>query len=137
MNRATPKLRIYAERLIADERSRSASAKSNPTVAFAIIEKLSPQFGPLMGAAGFRALLSRALLLANAEVAWLRELHVGEDGSLEGLDKLEAQANREEIAAGGIVLLARLLGLLTTLIGEELTLRLLSNVNGFELSQEN
>lgn len=137
MNRVKPKLRIYAERLVAYETSRTASSELNPTAAFVVLETLGPHFGALMGAAGFRALLSRALLLANAEVAWLRELHVGEDGSLEGLDKLEAQANREEIAAGGIVLLARLLGLLTTLIGEELTLRLLSNVNGLELSQEN
>ena len=137
MNRVKPKLRIYAERLVAYETGRTASSRSNPTAAFVVLETLSPHFGALMGAAGFRALLSRALLLANAEVAWLRVLHVRDDGSFEGLDKLEAQANREEIAAGGIVLLAQLLGLLTTLIGEELTLRLLSNVNGFELSQEN
>ena len=136
MNRATPKLRIYAERLIANEMSRNASSKSKPTAAFVVIEKLSPHFGALMGAAGFRALLSRSLVLANAEVAWLRELHVREDGSFEGLNELEAQANRDEIAAGGIVLLARLLGLLVTFIGEDLTLRLLSNVNDLELSSE-
>ena len=137
MNRVKPKLRIYAERLAAYEMGRTASSELNPAAAFVVLETLSPHFGALMGAAGFRALLSRALLLANAEVAWLRVLHVRDDGSFEGLDKLEAQANREEIAAGGIVLLAQLLGLLTTLIGEELTLRLLSNVNGFELGQEN
>ena len=137
MNRATPKLRSYAERLIANEMSGNASPETNPTTAIVVIKKLTPHFGALMGGGGFRALLSRALVLANAEVAWLSDLHVEADGSFEGLDKLEAQANREEIAAGGIVLLAQLLGLLTTLIGEELTLRLLSNVNGFELSQEN
>jgi hypothetical protein len=130
------KLRVYAERLIAYELSRNASSKPNPTAAFVVIEKLSPQFGALMGAAGFRALLSRSLVLANAEVAWLRELHIREDGSFEGLDELEAQANPEEIAAGGIVLLARLLGLLTTFIGEDLTLRLLSNVDDLELGPE-
>jgi hypothetical protein len=132
MNRATPKLRIYAERLIAFEMSRNASSESKPTAAFVVIEKLSPHFGALMGAAGFRALISRALVLASAEVAWLRELHVREDGSFEGLNELESQANPEEIAAGGIVLLARLLGLLVTFIGEDLTLQLLSNINGFE-----
>jgi len=136
MNRATPKLRVYAERLIAYELNRKASSKPNPTAAFVVIEKLSPHFGALMGAAGFRALLSRSLVLANAEVAWLRELHIREDGSFEGLDELEAQANPEEIAAGGIVLLARLLGLLTTFIGEDLTLRLLSNVDDLELGPE-
>ena len=136
MNRATPKLRIYAERLIADEMSRNATSKSNPTAAFVVIEKLRPHFGALMGAAGFRALLSRSLVLAVAEVAWLRELHVSEDGSFEGLSELEAQENPEEIAAGGIVLLARLIGLLVTFIGEDLTLQLLSNVNDLQLVSE-
>ena len=136
MNRTTPKLRIYAERLTAHEMRRNASSKPNPTAAFVVIEKLSPHFSALMGVAGFRALISRALVLASAEVACLSELHVRADGSFEGLNEFEAQANPEEIAAGGLVLLARLLGLLVTLIGENLTLQLLNNVNGFQLIPE-
>ena len=136
MNRATPKLRIYAESLIDYEMSRNASSKSKPTAAFVVIETLSPHFGPLMGAAGFRALISRALVLASAEVAWLSELHVNADGSFEGLNELEAQANPEEISNAGIVLLARLLGLLVTFIGDELTLQLLNNVNNLQLAPE-
>ena len=136
MNRATPELHIYAERLIANEVSRNASAKSKPTAAFAVIDKLSPHFGALMGVAGFRALLSRALMLAGAEVAWLGELHVRADGSFEDLKELEAQASPEEMSNAGIVLLARLLGLLVTLIGDELTLQLLSNINDLQLAPE-
>jgi hypothetical protein len=136
MNRATPKLLIYAESLIDYEMSRNASSKSKPTAAFVVIEKLSPHFGALMGAAGFRALISRALVLADAEVAWLRKVYVKEDGTFEGLNELEAQANPEEIAAGGIVLLARLLGLLVTFIGEDLTLQLLDNINNLQLIPE-
>lgn len=137
MSRAVPKLRTYAEKLIDDEMSRNASSKSNPAAVFVVIEKLSPQFSPLMGAAGFRALLLRALVLATAEVDWLGELHVGKDGSFEGLNELQTQPNPKEIVDGGIVLLARLLGLLVTLIGEDLTLRLLMNFNDIEFSQEN
>ena len=136
MNRATPELRIYAERLIANEVSRNASAKSKPTAAFAVMEELSPHFGALMGAAGFRALLSRALMLAGAEVAWLGELHVKADGSFEGLNDLVARANPDQISNAGIVLLARLLGLLVSLIGDELTLQLLSNINDLQLAPE-
>ena len=136
MNRASPKLRIYAERLIANEMSQNASSTSKTTAAFVVIEKLGPHFGALMGAAGFRALLSRALVLATAEVAWLSDLKVEADGLIEGLNELEAQANPEEIAAGGIVLLARLLGLLVTFIGEDLTLQLLSNINDLQLVPE-
>ena len=136
MNRATPKLRMYAEHLIAEEMSRNASSRSKPTAAFVVIENLAPHFGALMGAAGFRALLSRALVLAGAEVAWLAELHVKADGSFEGLNELEAKAKPEEISNAGIVLLARLLGLLVNLIGDELTLRLLSNINDLQLAPE-
>ena len=136
MNRATPMMRIYAERLVAYETSGPASSKSNPTAAFVVIETLSPHFGALMGAAGFRALISRALVLASAEVAWLSELHVKADGSFEGLNELQAQANPKEISNAGLVVLARLLGLLVTFIGEELTLQLLSNVNDLNLSPE-
>lgn len=136
MNRAAPKLRIYAERLIAYEMSRNASSKSKPTAGFVVMETLRPHFSALMGTAGFRALLSRALVLASAEVAWLSDLHVNADGSFEGLNELEAQANPEEIAACGVVLLARLLGLLVTLIGEDLTLQLLSNINDLQLAPE-
>ena len=136
MSRATPKLRIYAEGLVADEMGLNASTKSKPTAAFVVIEKLSRHFGVLMGSAGFRALLSRALVLASPEVAVLRNLHVRADGSFEGMDKLEALANPDEMSAAGIVLLARVLGLLVTLIGDELTLQLLSNINDLQLETE-
>ena len=89
-----------------------------------------------MGAAGFRALISRALALASAEITWLSELRVNADGSFEGLNELEAQANPEEISNAGIVLLARLIGLLVTFIGDELTLQLLNNVNDLQLDPE-
>lgn len=137
MNRVTPKLRIHAQRIIAYEMSRNASSKSTSAAAFVAIGTLGPHFGALMGAAGFRALISRALVLANAEVAWLHNLRVNKDGSFEGLNELEVQVSPEEIANGGIVLLAQLLALLVTFIGEDLTLRLLSDVNDFELGQEN
>ena len=136
MNRVTPKLRIYAAHLIAHEMSRDASSKSKPTAAFVVIEKLGPHFSALMGVAGFRALISRALVLANQEIAWLGDLRVREDGSFEGLNELEAQANPEEITAGGIVLLARVVGLLVIFIGEDLTLHLLSDVNDLQLAPE-
>ena len=74
MDRATPKLRIYAESLIDYEMSRNASSNSKPTAAFVVIEKLSPHFGALMGAAGFRALLSRSLMLEHFPISLHRIL---------------------------------------------------------------
>ena len=96
--------------------------RQKPPAAFLVDEKLRPHLTTVMGNVGFRALLSRALALAGAEVSWLRAVHVKADGSLEGLDELEVQVKPGEIAEGKIVLLAQLLGLLVAFIGENLTL---------------
>ena len=128
MNRATPKMRDLAERLIAYETSLNKSSKTKTPPPFSVGEKLRPHLATLMGNAGFRALLSRALVLTNREVAWLRAVHVKADGSFEGLDELDAQVDPEVIAKGRLVLLAQLLGLLVAFIGEDLTLRLVREV---------
>jgi len=80
MNRATPKMRDFAEHLIAYETSRNKSTKTKTPAAFSFAEKLRAHLAALMGNVGFRSLLSRALALANAEVAWLRAVHVKADG---------------------------------------------------------
>src|SRR5664279_1224869 len=128
MSRATPKMRDFAERLIAYETRGNKSSETKPPAVFLVGEKLRPQLAALMGNVGFRALLSRALALANAEVSWLRAVHVNADGSFEGLDELGAQVDPDEIFEGCVVLLAQLLGLLVTFIGELLTLRLVLEV---------
>jgi hypothetical protein len=121
-------MRDLAERLVAYETKANKSSKTKTLAAFLVGEKLRPDLAALMGSVGFRALLSRALALANAEVPWLRAVHVKADGSFEGLAELEAQVDPEEIFEGGIVLLAQLLGLLVAFIGEDLTLRLVREV---------
>jgi hypothetical protein len=121
-------MRDFAERLIAYETTKNKSSETKAQVAFLVAEKLRPQLATLMGNAGFRALLSRALALANAEVSWLRAVHVNTGGSFEGLDKLGAQVDPDEIFEGCVVLLAQLLGLLVAFIGEDLTLRLVREV---------
>jgi hypothetical protein len=123
-------MRDFAERLIAYETSGNKSSETKNWAASLVCEKLRPHLATLMGNVGFRALLSRALALANAEVLWLRVVHVKSDGSLEGLDELEleAQLDPEEIAEGCVVLLSQLLGLLVAFIGENLTLRLVREI---------
>lgn len=78
--------------------------------------------------AGVRALRSRTLVLAAADVPWLRAVHVKADGSFDGLDEVAGQIGQEDIAAGGIAVLAQLLGLLVAFIGEKLTLGLTREV---------
>ena len=117
-------MRDFAERLIAYETKGNKSSETKTVAVFLVGEKLRPHLVMLMGNVGFSALLSRALVLANAEVPWLRAVHVKADGSLEGLDALGAQVKPAEIFEGRVVLLAQLLGLLVAFIGGSLTLRL-------------
>lgn len=128
MSRATPKMRDFAERLIAYEAKGNKSSKTKTGAVFLVGEKLGPHLATFMGNVGFSALLSRALVLANAEIPWLRAVHVKADGSIEWLDKLEAQVDPVDIFEGRVVLIAQLLGLLVAFIGEKLTLRLVHEV---------
>ena len=121
-------MRDFAERLIAYETKGNKSSKTRTPAACLVVEKLRPHLAALMGNAGFRALLSRALVLANTDVPWLRAVHVKADGSLEGLGELATQVDPDEIFEGCVVLLAQLLGLLVAFIGENFRLRLVREV---------
>ena len=127
MNRPKPKMREFARQLIAYETRRGSSEAKSPA-AFLVCAKLRPQLATLMGNGGFRALLSRALVLANADAVWLRPVQVKADGSLERMDERTGQSSAKEIAEGGEILVARLLGLLEDFIGEDLTVRLVRDV---------
>jgi hypothetical protein len=121
-------MRNFAKRLMAYETSRNKSSETKTPAAFHVCEKLRPHLATLVGNGGIRALLSRALALAKAEVPWLRAVHVKADGSLEGWEELRAQLDPDEFFDGRVVLVAQLLGLLVAFIGESLTLRLVCEV---------
>jgi hypothetical protein len=128
MSRATPLMRGLAERLVALEAKRTRGQRIQTPVAFEVCEKLRPYLGTLMGKAGFCALLSRALALAEAEAPALRAVRVRADGSLGGCEEPEPPAEEQKVADGSVVLLAQLLGLLEAFIGRNLTLRILRDV---------
>jgi signal transduction histidine kinase len=75
----------------------------------------------LTGSAGFSSLVERALALAKRETDTLDVVKVKEDGSLDG-PAFSAEA------PGGALLIAQLLGLLITLMGDPLTMRFLYNI---------
>jgi hypothetical protein len=80
----------------------------------------------LIAAAGFHALLRRALSLASAEFVWLKGVRVeeGRGCSFVGLrDAAEGRSVGEVGEAFGAIV-ANVLWLLVTFIGEDLTLRL-------------
>jgi hypothetical protein len=123
MNTATPAMKDLARRLIALETSRDPS-EGLVGEAVQVCEKLRVPLAKLAGVAGFRSLMARAMTLATAEVPWLDSVQVRADGSLEGLDAAERQQGVVPGGEAGVVVVAQLLGLLVTFIGEPLTLRL-------------
>jgi hypothetical protein len=128
MSRASPRMRHFAKRLTVYERKANIAAETKSPPAFQVCEKLRTHLGTFMGAAGYRELMSCALPRAQAEIPWLGAVHVKADGTLEGLEELNAKRNPDELFEGGLVLVAQLLGLLTAFIGETLTLRFVREV---------
>ena len=128
MSQSTPQMLDFAERLIACETRGNKSSGTKTPAAFPVCENLRPHLATLMGNTGFRALLSRALARAEADLPSLRAMQVKADGSLAGLDKPEVQADPEERAKGSVVLVAQLLDLLVAFIGKTLMLRIVCEV---------
>ncbi len=120
-------MRELAECLIHYEAKKSPSA-SRAASAFHVCEKLRPHLSTLMGRAGFRALVSRALVLAATEAPGLHALQVGEDGALAGYEAFGSPAEAQKVTEGTLVLLAQILGLLDAFIGQDLTQRMLRDV---------
>ena len=118
-------MRSFAAHLMVHEARRSEPSE---VASFHVVDKLRPHLAALMGNGGFRALLARALVLAGAEVSWLRAVHVRVDGTLEGVEAIRAQLDPTEFLEGRIVLLAQLLGLLVAFIGPSLTSRLMGEI---------
>jgi hypothetical protein len=116
--------RDLAQRLVAYESAAGKTSEPTKFAAFRVCETLRQPICALAGATGFRSLLSRALTLARAEAPSLSAVQVAADGSLQSLDKLEPQIDKDLAREAGVILIAQLIGLLLFFMGEDLTLRL-------------
>ena len=128
MNNATSPLRDFARRLIDHEGGAKQAAGADLPPVVRVCEKLRAHLTTLMGKTGFQALLQRSLALGATEEPWLGTVTVDADGAWQGLGKSGAPDETKQVAEGGVVLLAQLLGLLTTFIGAHLTIRLVSEI---------
>lgn len=124
MNTATPAIRDFARRLVALEAARDEQPGAGGCQAARVCEKLRLPLSKLVGVVGFQSLMSRAVAMAAGEVPSLAAVRVLADGSLQGLDGLGNPGDAEAGNRAGLVVVAQLLGLLMTFIGEPLTLRL-------------
>jgi len=122
-----PQTRDLAQRLIAYEGAAGKASQPMELAAFRVCETLRRPVCVLAGVDGFRAILSRALALAKAEAPCLSAVRVAADGSLQGLDELGRQIDKDQAREGGAILVAQLLGLLLTFIGEAMTSRLVTS----------
>jgi hypothetical protein len=121
----SPQIREFAERLFADEAATASPSKAKMLVAFGVCEKLRRPLTTLAGVIGFHSLLLRALTLAKREAPSLSAVEVTADGSLQDGN---VEPNLDNHDDGGVLLVAHLLGLLFTFVGETLTLRLVHDV---------
>ena len=118
--------RDLALRLLAYEDAAGKASEPTEFAAFRVCAKLRQPLTTLAGAAGFRSLLSRALTLARAESPSLSAVQVAADGSLQGLDELRPQVDADQTREAGIILITQLLGLLVRVVGEAMTLQLVT-----------
>ena len=123
-----PESRYLAQRLLTYEAVAGKNSETTESAAFRVCAKLRRPLITLAGVAGFRSLLSRALTLARAEAPGLSAVQIAADGSLQGLDEMEPQIGKDQAREGGAILIAQLIGLLLTFIGEGLTLSMVQTV---------
>jgi hypothetical protein len=114
-----------ARHVLTLESGHSDSAKSEIECGVRACEKLRISLTKLAGTSGFSMLLARALALAIKKDPSLIPLHLGIDGCLTGVDEVRRGLNGSHVEHhGGAIVLAELLGLLVSFIGESLTLTL-------------
>jgi hypothetical protein len=125
------KTRDLARSLVACEADASTASLHTEPATVRVYEKLRRQLGAPVGADGFQALASRALALAKSESPRLSTVQITENGGLRGLGEVESEMRADEAGEAGeagIILIAQLLGLFLTFLGEATTLRLIEDL---------
>jgi hypothetical protein len=117
-----------ARSLVASEADAGTASLHTEPATVRVYERLRRQLGAPVGTDGFQALASRALALAKSESPRLSAVQVTANGGLRGLGEVESQTDSDEDGEIGIVLIAQLLGLFLTFLGEATTLRLIEDL---------
>ena len=122
------KTRDLARSLIASEAGASTTPLHTEPATVRVYERLRRQLTSPMGVDGFQALASRALALAKSQSRRLSAVQVTANGGLRGLGEVESQIDADVDGEAGIILIAHLLGLFLTFLGEATTLRLIEDL---------
>jgi hypothetical protein len=118
-------VRVFAREA---KKSRSPAALSGGMEASC--RRLHARLDPLIGAGGFRALLARALHLAAKEFPWLDAVYVEEHPAcgLKGLREAVKGLDAQSVGDAFALVLANIIWLLVTFIGEDIAFGLLREV---------
>jgi len=122
------KTRDLARSLVAREADATAASLQTEPATVRVYEKLRRLLGAPVGIDGFQALASRALALAKSESPRLSAVQVTPSGGLRGLGQVESLTGADEDGEAGIILIAQLLGLFLSFLGEATTLRLIEDL---------
>ena len=124
------KTRDLARNLVASEAGASATSLHAKPATIRVYEKLRRQLSAPVGVDGFQLLASRALALAKSQSPQLSAVQVTASGELRGLREIESQkgTGADEDDEAGVILIAQLLGLFLTFLGEATTLRLIEDL---------
>ena len=120
--------RELARSLVASEADAATSSLHSEPATVRVYERLRRQLGAPVGVDGFQALASRALALAKSESPRLSAVQITANGALRGLGEVQSQADADEDGEAGVILIAQLLGLFLTFLGEATTLRLIEDL---------
>jgi hypothetical protein len=122
------KTRDLARSLIASEADETTASLHTEPATARVYERLRRQLGASVGVDGFQALASRALALAKSESPRLSAVQLTVNGGLRGFGEVESRTDMEADGEAGIILIAQLLGLFLTFLGEATTLRLIEDL---------
>src|SRR5438445_13278541 len=118
MKRATMAVHDLARRLMAQEHRGSELPESRIRSGPQVCEKLGGYLEKPVGVSGAHYLVSRAIVLATEDAHWLREVKVNSAGLLDGFIEGAEMQDDEEAEKGSEDILAEMLGLIITFIGE-------------------
>jgi hypothetical protein len=122
------KPRELARSLVASEADANTTSLHTEPATVRVYERLRRQLGSPVGVDGFQALASRALALARSQSPRLSAVQVTANGALRGLGEVECHTDADDAGEAGIILIAQLLGLFLTFLGEATTLRLIEDL---------
>ncbi len=126
--------RAWVERVLVQGAGEGRESVALAEVAIQAEVRLQVRMVDLVGVRGYAALVARALRLSQAEVPALAPVTVdpGAEGRLQGVrafvESTRANGGSRVAEAGLIALLAQIIGLLITFVGEDLALRLVREV---------